>query len=111
MEGRIVGIFADDLFPEWIQVLGIIHVRDKLWLAAHLYCKKESPEAKEFVRERLVALLTGEVELIIEDFRIAMENGSLCASKTETLRSKVLGYFVNKRGRVRHHKYLAMGLP
>ena len=103
--------FANDLFPDWIQVLDIIHVRDKLWLAAHLYYKQESPDAKEYVRERLVALLTGEVDLIIEDFRIAMEDGSLSASKAETLRRKVLGYFVNNRDRMQYDKYLAMGLP
>jgi len=42
--------FADELFPDWIQVLDIIHVRDKLWIAAHLHYKKESPDAKEYVR-------------------------------------------------------------
>jgi hypothetical protein len=103
--------FADDRFPDWIQVLDIIHVRDKLWMAAHLYFKKESPDAKEYVRERLVALLTGEVDLIIEDFLIATEDGSLSASKAETLRRKVLGYFVNNRDRMQYDKYLAMGLP
>jgi len=103
--------FANELFPNWMQVLDIIHVRDKLWLAAHLYYKKESPEAREYVRERLVALLTGEADSIIEDFQIAMEDGSLSASKTETLRSKVLGYFVNNRDRLQYDKYLAIGLP
>ena len=103
--------FADDLFPDWIQVLDIIHVRDKLWIAAHLSYKQESPDAKEYVRERLVALLTGEVDIIIEDFRIAMEDGSLSASKSEILRRKVLGYFVNNRDRMQYDKYLAMGLP
>ena len=103
--------FADDLFPGWIQVLDIIHVRDKLWLAAHLYYKKKSPDAKEYVRERLVALFMGQVDLIIEDFCIAMEDGSLSASKVETLRRKVLGYFVNNRDRMVYDKYLAMGLP
>jgi hypothetical protein len=103
--------FADELFPDWIQVLDIVHVRDKLWIAAHLSYKKESPDAKEYVRERLVALLTGEVDMIIEDCRIAMEDGSLSASKAETLRRKVLGYFVNNRDRMQYDKYLAMGLP
>lgn len=103
--------FADELFPNWIQVLDIIHVRDKLWLAAHLYYKKDSPEAKEYVRERLVALLKGEVDMVIDDFRIAMEDGSLSASRTETLRRKVLGYFVNNRERMQYDTYLAKGLP
>lgn len=103
--------FADELFPGWIQVLDIIHVRDKLWLAAHLHYKKESPDAKDYVKERLLCLLNGEVDLIIEDLRIATEDGSLSASKAHTLRGKVLGYFVNNRDRMRYDKYLAMGLP
>jgi hypothetical protein len=103
--------FADDLFPDWIQVLDIIHVRDKLWLAAHLHYKEESSDAKEYVRERLVALFTGQVDQIIDDFRIALEDGSLSASKADTLRRKVLGYFLNNRDRMRYDKYLAMGLP
>jgi hypothetical protein len=103
--------FADDLFPDWIQVLDIIHVRDKLWTAAHLHYKQESPEAKEYVRERLVALFTGQVDQIIDDFRIALEDGSLSASKAQVLRTKVLGYFVNNRDRMRYDEYLSLGLP
>lgn len=103
--------FADDLFPDWIQVLDIIHVRDKLWTAAHLHYEQESPEAKEYVRERLVALFTGQVDQIIDDFRIALEDGSLSASKAQILRTKVLGYFVNNRERMRYDEYLSMGLP
>lgn len=103
--------FADDLFPGWIQVLDIIHVRDKLWLAAHLHYKKESSDAKDYVRERLVALFRGQVDQIIDDFRIALGDGSLSTSKAETLRRKVLGYFVNNRDRMQYDRYLAMGLP
>lgn len=103
--------YADDLFPGWVQVLDIIHVRDKLWLAAHLYYNKESSDAKEYVRERLVALFMGQVDLIIEDFRVSLEDGSLSASKVEILRRKVLGYFVNNRDRMQYDTYLAMGLP
>lgn len=103
--------FATGLFPGWMQVLDIIHVRDKLWIAANLHYKKESPDAKEYVRERLVALLAGEVDMIIEDLSIAAEDGSLSASKAETLRRKVLGYFVNNRNRMHYDKYLAVGLP
>ncbi len=49
--------------------------------------------------------------MVIEDFRIAMEDGSLSASRTETLRRKVLGYFVNNRERMQYDTYLAMRLP
>ena len=102
---------ADDLFPGWVQVLDIIHVRDKLRIAAHLYYKRESSAAKEYMKERLVALLTGEVDMVIDDFLIGLEDGTLSASKTETLRRQVTGYFVNNRDRMQYHKYMAMGLP
>lgn len=103
--------FADDLFPGWVQILDIIHVRDKLWLAAHLFYKKESAEAREYVRDRLLALFKGQLDLIIEDFQISMEDGTLSASKAETLRSKVLGYFLNNKDRMQYDRYLALGLP
>lgn len=103
--------FADDLFPGWMQVLDIIHVRDKLWIAAHLYHRKKSRSAKDYVKERLLALLTGEVDIVIEDFQIGLEDGGLSSSKASTLRSKVLGYFINNRERMQYDKYLAMGLP
>ncbi len=103
--------FAYDLFPGWVQVLDIIHVRDKLRLAAHLYYKQERPCVKEYVKEGLVALLTGEVDMVIEDFRIAVEDGTLSPKKADTLRRRVLGYFVNNRERMRYDKFMAMGLP
>jgi hypothetical protein len=46
--------------------------------------------------------LTGEVDLTIEDLRIATKDGSLSASKAETLRRKVLGCFVNKQVLYQH---------
>jgi len=103
--------FAGNLFPGWVQVLDIIHVRDKLWLAAHLYHKKESDHAREYVKERLLALLTGEVDMVIEDFCISLEDGDLSASKAGTLRQKILGYFITNRERMQYDKYLIMGLP
>jgi len=106
-----IWFFASVLFPGWIQILDIIHAMDKLWLAAHLYFQKGSGEAKEFVKERLLALLKGEVDEVIKDFRIALEDGSLSSSKASTLQSKVLGYFVNNRDRMRYDEYLGMGLP
>lgn len=108
---KLIWRFADDLFPGWMQILDIIHVRDKLWIAAHLYHRKKSRSAREYVKERLLALLTGEVDMVIEDFQIGLEDGSLSSSKASILSSKVLGYFINNRARMQYHNYLAMGLP
>ncbi len=49
--------------------------------------------------------------MVIEDFRIAVEDGTLSPKKADTLRRRVLGYFVNNRERMRYDKFMAMGLP
>lgn len=102
---------VDDRFPGWIQILDVMHVMDKLWFAAHIYHKEESPEAKDYVRERVLALLEGEVDDIIEDFTIALDDGSLSRSKAHALKHKVLGYFLTNRDRMKYDEYLAAGLP
>ena len=102
---------TEERFPGWIQILDVMHVMDKLWFAAHLYHKEKSPEAKEYVRERVLARLEGELDAIIEDFTIALDDGSLSRSKANALQHKVLGYFLNNRQRMKYDEYLAMGLP
>ena len=103
--------YADELFPGWIQILDIIHAKDKLLIAAHLHYPQGSDDAREFVRERLVALLEGEVDSVIEDFANIVEEGELSKSKIKILKSKVLGYFETNRVRMRYDEYLKLGLP
>jgi hypothetical protein len=102
---------ADERFSGWVQILDVMHVMDKLWFAAHIYHKQESPEAKDYVRERVLALLEGEVDDIIEDFTIALDDGSLSRPKAHALKHKVLGYFLTNRDRMKYDEYLAAGLP
>ncbi len=103
--------YADELFPGWIQILDIIHAKDKLLIAAHLHYPEGSDDAREFVRERLVALLEGEVDSVIKDFANIVEEGELSKSKIKVLKSKVLGYFETNRVRMRYDEYLKLGLP
>jgi len=103
--------YADELFPGWIQILDIIHAKDKLLIAAHLHYPKGSDDAHDYVKERLLALLNGEVDSVIEDFAITLDDGTLCKSKVKILRSKVLGYFETNRGRMRYDEFLKLGLP
>jgi hypothetical protein len=103
--------YADELFPGWIQILDIIHVKDKLVIAAHLHYPQGSDDARDYVRERLVALLNGEVDSVIEDFAVTVEDRTLPKSKVKTLKSKVLGYFKTNRDRMRYDEYLRLGLP
>ncbi len=38
--------FADELFSDWIQLLDILHARDKLWTAAHSTTSRKAPKRK-----------------------------------------------------------------
>jgi hypothetical protein len=43
-------------------VLDVLHVTPRLWQAAHLFEKEGSEQAREFVRERVLRVLKGEVK-------------------------------------------------
>ncbi len=103
--------YADALFPGWIQILDIIHVKDKLLIAAHLNYPQGTDDARDYVKERLVALLKGEVDSVIEDFAITVEDRTLPKSEVKILKLKVLGYFETNRDRMRYDEYLRLGLP
>lgn len=100
-----------DRFPDWTEVLDFSHVMEKLWIAGHLHYGKGSAHAEEYVRERALLLLQGEVDLVIEDLLAALEDGGLSRGKARELKSKVAGYFQNNRHRMAYSEYLAKGLP
>jgi hypothetical protein len=98
-------------FPDWTEIIDFTHVMEKLWIAAEIHYGKDGLEKDEYVRERALALLEGDVDLVIEDFRTALEDGSLSPLRAARLKRKVLGYFLNNRQRMAYDEYLAKGLP
>jgi hypothetical protein len=111
MDGeRALWILSEERFPDWTEILDFCHVMEKLWIAADLHFRKRV-DREDYVRERALMLLQGEVDEVIEDFRIALRDGSLSSAKTHDLKSKVLGYFENNRHRMAYDEYLARGLP
>jgi len=100
-----------DRFADWTEVLDFSHVMEKLWIAGHLHYGKGSAHAEEYVRERALLLLQGEVDLVIEDLLAALEDGGLSRGKAREFKSKVAGYFQNNRHRMAYAEYLAKGLP
>ena len=98
-------------FSGWTEILDFSHVMEKLWIAGHLHYGNGCGDAEQYVRERALLLLEGEVDLVIEDLLWSLEDGSLTRGKAEELKSKVLGYFLNNRNRMAYGNYLAKGLP
>jgi hypothetical protein len=98
-------------FPGWTQIIDLIHVMEKLWIAAHQHYSKNSPEAKDYVKERVLLLLQGRLQCVLEDLETALEDGSLSRNRAHILKTKVLGYLRKNAHRMRYDEYLARGLP
>ena len=101
---------SHEFLPDWPEALDITHAVEKLRIAGQLHYG-HGPAEKEYGRERLLLLLTGQVDDVIEDFEAALEDGTLSASKAGELKSKALGYFRNNRYRMAYDRHLEKGLP
>ena len=112
MDGeRALWNLSRDRFPDWTEILDFSHVMEKLWIAGHLHYGEGRDGAREYVKERALLLLEGEVDLVIEDLAASLEDGSLSRIKAKKLKSKVVGYFRNNRHRMSYAEHLSKGLP
>lgn len=93
-----------------VHILDIMHVLERLWLAAHCFHAERSREAEAFVDHRLRMLLEGKVGQVIGGFRRMLGSGGLLGQKRRTLRS-VIGYYDNHRSSMQYDEYLAAGYP
>lgn len=91
-------------------ILDLLHVTPRLWQAAHVFHKEASPAAEQFVRERLLKVLHGKVELVVRGLREMATKRGLTGNKKAAL-SKVCAYLDNNRDRMRYDEYLAKGYP
>lgn len=112
MDGeRALWRISGEHFPDWTEILDFSHVMEKLRFAGHLHFGQSPKDAEEYVRERALLLLEGEVDIVIDDLLWSLVDGSLTKGKAEQLKSKVVGYFQNNRHRMAYGDYLAKGLP
>lgn len=93
-----------------IPILDIIHVCSYVWDATHLFCKKGTPQAISFAKERIGRLLQGEVDGVIRGLRWKGTHEKLTQKELEEL-ERVCGYFENNRHRMAYDEYLAGGYP
>jgi len=97
-------------FPMAFFVLDIFHVLERLWAAAHCFHKEGSPEAKQFVTERLKKLLAGDVSRVIGGFKQMLTKRKLSARVRYEL-EKVVGYLERNKDHMRYDVCLAKGYP
>lgn len=91
-------------------ILDLLHVTPRLWQAAHVFYREKSDAAEQFVRERLLRVLHGQIASVVRSLRAMGTKRRLTGGKKATL-TKVCAYLENNRERMRYDEYLAKGYP
>lgn len=91
-------------------ILDLAHVLEKLWIAAHVFHKEGSLEAQQFVRDRALMVLSGNVGQVVKGFHAMITKRRIKGPKRKTL-LKVCQYLYGNRSRMKYNVYLREGLP
>ena len=91
-------------------ILDIIHVLTYIWLIARLKYGEGNDVASQYVYEKLLLVLRGNVAGYIEELHNERKAGSWKASQKKTF-SKVITYFENHQPYMKYDEYLANGYP
>lgn len=98
------------LVPGIVCILDLFHVLERLWQAAHCFHPEGSEGAKQFVSDRLLRLLRGEVGYVIGGLKQMATKQGLRGSRQQQL-SAAIGYLERNRRLMRYDEYLAAGYP
>lgn len=93
-----------------VEILDLLHVTPRLWMAAHLFHAEGSDEATAFVKERVLRILQGDVGYVIGGLRQMGTKAELKGAKKKTLK-RICNYLDDNRARLRYHEYLQAGYP
>lgn len=92
-----------------VDILDLLHVTPRLWDAAGCFYRRDSGEARQFVRERVLRILRGETAGVIRGLR-RMAAARL-SGKPRRLVLTICNYFEKNRHRMRYDQYLQAGYP
>jgi hypothetical protein len=96
--------------PDRVEILDLLHVTPRLWLAAKTLYGAKSSQVVPFVRERVTQVLQGKVATVIGALRRQGRERRLPAAARRVLR-RICGYFHKHRARMRYDEYLRHGYP
>lgn len=91
-------------------ILDLLHVLEKLWAVSYVFHPEGSPEAREFVRERILRILRGGVGQVVKGLRQMTTKRKLKGQKQRTV-LEVAAYYYRNRSRMRYDFYLQKGYP
>ena len=92
-----------------VEVLDLLHVCGYVWNAAKALFSKR-PEQERFVKQKLMALLRGEVKSVIRSLRYLATSHGLIGDKLKELQT-ACGYFESHQHRMCYDTYLSAGYP
>lgn len=99
-----------EYLPDAVCILDIWHAAERLWQAAHCFHREGSREASDFVEQRLLRVLEGDVGRVIGGLRQMATKQGLRGSRLTQLR-KAVTYLENHRAYMKYDEYLAAGFP
>jgi hypothetical protein len=91
-------------------ILDLLHVLEKLWAVSYVFHPEGSAEAREFVRERILRILRGQVSQVVKGLRQMATKRKLKGQRRKTI-LKVAAYYYRNRSRMRYDDYLRHGYP
>jgi hypothetical protein len=97
-------------FPAAFFVLDIFHVLEHIADVAHCFYKDKSPEAKNFVRQRLTMLLTGNTGRLIGGLKQILTKRKLTKTQKYRIR-QAIGYLERNKRHMRYDLCLEKGYP
>jgi hypothetical protein len=95
---------------ETVLILDVIHVIEYLWKAAYCFYLEGSPEAEEWVRERILRILEGKSS----DVAAGMRRSATLRRLSKQARKPVdtcANYLLKNREMLKYDQYLQQGLP
>ncbi|HYN63762.1 MAG TPA: ISKra4 family transposase, partial [Candidatus Limnocylindrales bacterium] len=105
LQHRVIRTFTDVTL-----VLDLLHVLEKLWTAAYVFHPEASPEAEQFVRDRTLRILRGQVSGVVQGLRQMATKHHLQGTRRATLLG-IAAYLYRNRQRMRYDHYLQNGWP
>jgi hypothetical protein len=91
-------------------VLDLMHVLEYLWKAAHVFNDEGTPEAEDWVRERLARVLAGQGGLVAGGIRRSATKRNL-AAKARQPADDCARYLLNHKAYLRYDQALSHGFP
>lgn len=91
-------------------ILDLIHVLERVWIAAHVFAPEGSAEAEVYAKRLASRILNGDVSQVVKGIRQTVTKRHLTGSQRKNLLA-VATYFHNNARYMRYHEYLAKGLP